>query len=357
MLVPIKVYDAENSRGSYITKRKNFKRTSVLNDYDKTIQFSFPTVDYSMACEDYAEFEGELYVIKEISPEKNGFRDVTAVLCLEELENKVYTNYSRRGTAPDILADLVAGTGWSVNCTTEDDAELTISGNRTNAKNLIGSVKELFCLEIRYDNKNKIVYAADQIGTDRGMVFLQGINMAKVEDKVDTYDYCTRLIPIGKNGIDITSVNNGKNYIDAEGARKVITQFFVDETYETPETLLKVSRYKLDEASKPNTVITAKILDLYRLYGARYQNYFYGLGDTVGIVSEKGKLSGKYRIAKMVEYPDAPEKNTVELANRTKSFEDYAKKIKAMMQDVEDHKIVISGMNEISKDRILEICS
>lgn len=357
MLKPIKIYDSEGLRDRYITKRKSIKITSILNEYDKRIQFSFPSADYQIYCEDYIEFEGEKYVVKEVSQERNGFRDVTAILCLEELENKTFVEYSNTGTAEAISQDVTSDTGWTLDFESDDDTEIAISVSRTNAKDLIEDTKEQSCLEVKYDSGNKVVYMAEKIGKDRGVIFLKGINLIKVEDKTDTYDYCTRLIPIGKGGIDISSVNNGKNYIDADGAKKIITQFFTDEAYGTPEILLKASRYKLDELSKPNIVITVKVLDLYRAYGSRFENYFYDLGDEVRIVDEKGKLSDKYRISKMVEYPDTPEKNTIELANRTKSFEDYAKKLKAMMKDAEDAKIVISGMSEITDEKVIEICS
>ena len=46
----------------------------------------------------------------------------------------------------------------------------------------------------------------------------------------------------------------------------------------------------------------------------------YGIGDTVTLISKQKGIKDKQRIVKIVEYPESPEKNTVELSNVNKTF-------------------------------------
>ena len=46
----------------------------------------------------------------------------------------------------------------------------------------------------------------------------------------------------------------------------------------------------------------------------------YGIGDTVTLVSKKTRTREKQRIVKITEYPESPEKNTVEISNARKSL-------------------------------------
>ena len=51
----------------------------------------------------------------------------------------------------------------------------------------------------------------------------------------------------------------------------------------------------------------------------------YGIGDTVTLVSKKTRTREKQRIVKITEYPESPEKNTVEISNARKTFAEIQK--------------------------------
>ena len=50
-----------------------------------------------------------------------------------------------------------------------------------------------------------------------------------------------------------------------------------------------------------------------------------GIGDTVTLVSKKTRTREKQRIVKITEYPESPEKNTVEISNARKTFAEIQK--------------------------------
>ena len=79
--------------------------------------------------------------------------------------------------------------------------------------------------------------------------------------------------------------------------------------------------------SKAAVNITVKVIDLAGRDPDRFSAYAFEVGDTVNVVDGKEE-NGKYRVSKKIIYPDQQQKNTVQLANRTKSFADYAKKLR-----------------------------
>lgn len=84
-------------------------------------------------------------------------------------------------------------------------------------------------------------------------------NLKNIERDMDAREVITRIIPLGYgegvNQLDITSVNGGKNYIDAEP--ELIEQFgikkyiMVDRSIEDAQTLYNVAKAMLDEYKRP----------------------------------------------------------------------------------------------------------
>ena len=333
----IKIISASRTKEYYITQRKDFKIETILDSADASVTFSVPDQVYPITCESYVVVEHQEYIVKEISPVKNGYRDVKAILNLEDLEGKLFSTYEKKATAKVHLEEALKDTGWTIQYQLDDNTELTIEDENTTAKAIIDQVREIFGLEVRYNTQSKVLYAARQIGDDEGVVFLKGVNLLKTEIKRDTYNYCTRLYPIGKDGLTIESVNSGKKYIDAAGAEKVVAQYWEDTAYETAEGLLTAARYKLAEMAQTAVTVTVKIVDLAGKNKNKYAMYAFEVGDTVSVVDVKE--NGKYRVTKKTIYPDQQHKNTVQLSNRNKSFADYAKQLKA--KSYETDKIII----------------
>ena len=72
--------------------------------------------------------------------------------------------------------------------------------------------------------------------------------------------------------------------------------------------------------SKPYVAYAADVIDLAR-QSEKYSSVFdYDIGDTVWMISRKTRTKEKQRIVKLTEYPEAPQNNTVELSNATKTF-------------------------------------
>lgn len=101
-----------------------------------------------------------------------------------------------------------------------------------------------------------------------------GKNLAEIEREVDPSNIVNRLYPLGAgegvNQLDITSVNNGVNYIEnPESIAKYGLQSYIwtDKRFENAESLLASARRMLDEWSVPKVSYRIKAVDLSSLTG------------------------------------------------------------------------------------------
>lgn len=143
----------------------------------------------------------------------------------------------------------------------------------------------------------------------------------------NSYDFATRLIPIGKDGLMLNI--DGKNYVENhQYSKKVKTMTWKDERYTDVESLKEDAEAKLDELSKPYRSYTAEIINLVEAVQdeekkEQYKEVFsIALGDTVLLISKSTGIRESHRIVKFYEYPLTKEKNKVELANTRLSFEE-----------------------------------
>ena len=149
---------------------------------------------------------------------------------------------------------------------------------------------------------------------------MEGLNLRKLTVKSNTYDFYTRIYPIGKDGIT-PEIMIGVPYLDNhQYSDKIVPKIWKDERYTITENLIEDARAKLETASRPYTAYTADVADL-AAQSEEYGLLDYDIGDTVWIVSKTENTRAKQRIVKMTEYPKDPQKNTCELSSVVKTFE------------------------------------
>ena len=250
------------------------------------------------------------------------FNEYTAQLNVEELETQAFP-YGFESQEQDIRSCLefaFEGTGWTV-------GECSITKKRTinfdkpaTAWDVLQQCLSTYRVECKIDTINKRIDIYEQIGSDKGCYFVEGLNLRKLTVNSDTYDFYTRLIPLGKDGINIEWLT-GKLYLENyQYSSKVKTIVWKDERYTNTTSLIEDGTAKLEEMSKPYRVFSADVVDLAR-QNKRYKNILdFDIGDTVLMISRRTKSREKQRIVKITMYPETPQKNTVELSNTTKTF-------------------------------------
>lgn len=324
------LYTKEHERVALLKGTSEEKIVSTLSSGDKELSFKYRKDGKhwsQIECEGYIRTPDDEYVIKDV--ESGTTSDTyTCTLNLEELEGKTFEDgfESVFKTFVQCMEIVLEGTGWTV-------AYCDVSKRRTirkdagaDALSIISQCISTYKIEVRYDTINKTISAYEHIGSDRGRYFMESLNLRALTVGKNTYDFFTELVPIGKDGLTVESVNDGKKYISNYTyctKRKRTT--WIDRRYTDASSLLEDATYKLDEMARPYTTYEADVTDLAKQSKVYRDVLDYSLGDTLTLVSKTEQVREKQRIVKMTEYPRNPEKNTCELSSTRKTFAEIQK--------------------------------
>lgn len=324
----LELYDLSHTR---VTVLKNHKDASVESELsgDKTLSFSWHQKNkQAIPHEYYVRTDKDEFVVKENSKSSNGYRKIVAKLNLETIEGRTWREFIVKNcTAEEAVNYALTDTGWTCSCTIPTDRLRNISMTKVNSYEVLEKIQEAFICEMEFDTFNKVVKVCEQVGSDKGAYFLEGLNLKELTDSGDTYDYATIIIPIGADELSIESVNNGNNYLENyQYSSKKKSIIWEDSSYTDPQALMDDAKYKLNEISKPKRSFRAQTIDLARM-SKKYSALEYSVGDVVTVVSGSSGIREKQRITKTVEYLENPAKNTCDISNTVLSFEDLQKKL------------------------------
>lgn len=319
----MQIFNDKKQRVGILKGFKDRKIVKTLDSGDRELSFKYPSdgemVD-RLKEEYYIRTKDDEYVIRK---KKTGtqFNEYTAQLNVEELEGAVfpYGFESKEQTIRACLEFAFEGTGWKVGVCQITKKRTINKDEETNAWKVLQDCLSTYRTECKINSLTKTIDIYEQIGSDRGRYFIEGLNLKKLTVTSDTYDFYTRLIPLGKDGIGIEWL--GKPYLENyQYSSKIKTYVWSDERYTNTTSLIEDGIAKLDEMSKPYVAYAADVIDFAR-QSEKYSSVFdYDIGDTVWMISRKTRTKEKQRIVKLTEYPESPQKNTVELSNATKTF-------------------------------------
>lgn len=319
----MQIFNDKKQRVGILKGFKDRKIVKTLNSGDRELSFKYPSdgekVD-QLKEEYYIRTKDDEYVIRK---KKTGvkFNEYTAQLNVEELEGAVfpYGFESKEQTIRACLEFAFEGTGWKVGVCQITKKRTINKDEETNAWDVLQDCLSTYRVECKIRSLEKTIDIYEQIGADRGRYFIEGLNLKKLTVTSDTYDFYTRLIPLGKDGIGIEWL--GKPYLENyQYSSKIKTYVWSDERYTNTTSLIEDGIAKLEEMSKPYVAYKADVIDLAR-QSKKYSSVFdFDIGDTVWMISKSTKTKEKQRIVKLTEYPESPQSNTAELSNATKTF-------------------------------------
>lgn len=348
----LKIFNQSHEAVGYIKKYRDCKIESVLSTAEKTLSFTYLGKSGKIDYEYYVQTKDAEYVVKSIRITSDGYPEYTATLNMEELESKTWETFLAKDSSLRDTANLaLAGTGWRV-------AECTVGKKRSmglqnvTSKVVLQKICTVFMCEMQVDSKAKTVSFKEKFGEDKGVYFLQGLNLRKLTLSGDTYDFYTRIIPVGKDGLKITAVNDGKEYIDNfRYSKKIIPYIWQDTSYEDATALMEDAAEKLKDLSIPKKSYTADVRDLaYR--SAEYSILEYNLGDTITLIDRKTGIRDTQRITKIVEYPGDPDKNTCDIANTRETFDEIQSRLKEAASIIEAVKNLDGSINGNAVDKV-----
>ena len=332
----LKIFDQHKKPLGYIVKYTDLKIESELSTGDKTLSFTYRAKKgLDIRNEFYVETKEDRYVVKEAGVSSDDFPTFICQLDLEDLEAEMLETFSAIDVTLTDAANLaLAGTGWIVD--TDIVKKRSVGTMKVTPLSALGKIKDAWMCEMRFDTKNKVVYFREQFGEDKGVFFTKSLNLRKLDLTCDTYDYYTRIIPIGADNLRINDVNGGKSYVENyQYSDKIRTLIWEDTSYEDAETLKEDAEKKLVDMSVPKKSYSADIIDL-AAQRPEYSVMSFGLGDTILLLDKETGVKEKQRIVKLTAYPKDPGKNTCELSNTTLTFEEMQDRLEAAAKAVED---------------------
>lgn len=324
----LQIFDENGNRIGTLTNYKDRAITESLDSGDKELSFLYPITGPMtdlLKEECYIRTKTDEFVLKSVDMGDN-YNTYTASLNVEGLEAAVFVSgfESVEKTVEECLNTAFVGTGWKVKVSGVTKRRTIRETDSTSAWKILQKALTTYRCECSIDSLSKSVEIYERIGEDKGCYFMEGLNIKKPTKKSDTYDFYTRIYPIGKDGITPAAIT-GKDYIDNfQYSKKVKPFVWKDERYTDVESLVEDATAKLEELSRPHKEFAVEVKDLAKAKTSESNVYTdilsYEIGDTVTLISKTGRIREKQRIVKLVRYPESPEKNTAEISNASKTF-------------------------------------
>lgn len=343
----------------------------------------------------YRDKEGNWkeFIIKGIEEIKQPDGIIKSVYCessfYETLGDYIEDKRPYNTTANIALERALEPTRWEVGIV--DDLGInSVNFYHISAKEAVQKVAEAWKGEIR----TRVVVSGNRIvkryvdllarrGNDTGKRFTYTKDIEEIKKIVHRDDVITALYGYGKGeeieetggyGRRITfgDINGGKNYVENEEARLIWGRNNPDGTkshvfgkvefddVEDPEELLRLTKEKLEELSKPLISYECKVIDL-KAYGFEHEGV--ELGDTVVVIDKdfEPELRLKARVISITKDLLEPENNEIILGNFIPSIIDDTVKDKEFInnfrgkQGVWDRSKIISSDLKISANYLNEI--
>ena len=314
----MKVYDTEHQFLSYLTNNiRKVYTTELLETGTKSLCFQIPCEEEYLALvreEYYIETADYEYIVKELVLEENDFFTVYCGPNIEELSGTTFRVFDCFEKNPEQAYTycLSPVPSWSIEYNSTNATVLTLQTAQVSCLEMIRSVAELNGQELWFDTKNKILRIYDRIGRLVSNVYYSNeLSLRKLSKQSSTYDYATVLYPIGKNGLTIASINNGRDFLeDYTYSNKRIEKYWYNDEIEVPERLMGMAQDYLESIAQPNSAYKISLCELGNVR----------LGDTITLVDNLKRIRQNKRIIKIIDYPNEPEKSSVEVSNRQVDF-------------------------------------
>lgn len=162
-------------------------------------------------------------------------------------------------------------------------------------------------LKVRRDGNNRCIDYLVESGKKSSQVIQFGVNLLDLDEYINAEDVFTVLIPLGKQSEDeakdrltISSVNDGKDYIEDETAIKLFGRITETQTWDdvmVPENLLKKGKEYLKAGIEMSVTLTIKAVDLVFL-GVDTESI--KLGEYIRVVSVPHDIDTYFLCSKIV---------------------------------------------------------
>ena len=305
-------FNDETSNSFYFFKNLEVKKE--INELD-ILSFEIPKVYrniFNTECQ--LDENKQSYTIKNIEPFYDGYK----IECKQNIDEWLSFFHKSLNFPYKDIETMIKGiipSGWSYKINGEIKKHRTITADHKSSWEVLEEIVKKFDVEFRIDNKNKILFISEEIGEDKGVFFSDNFNVVDKDISVESFEFATRIIPEGMNGLKISQINDGKDYLENKSySGKTITYYWKDERYTNVKNLKDEAAKKLEVLSRPRVSIKLKVKDLSKAIGVYEQEY--NVGDYVYLIDKDRKTKERFRILAQTTYPNRPFNNEITLANK-----------------------------------------
>lgn len=295
--------------------------------------------------------DGQLYDIKNIEPFYGGYKVECrqAVYTLQAQFNKSL-NFPYQ-TFENILKGILPQ-GWSYKIVGNLKERRTITADHKDSWQVFSEAIKKFNYEYKINSSKQEIIVGKELGTDRGAYFMDDFNIDDKDITEESFEFATRIIPEGMNGLKINQINNGKDYLeDKSYSWKTITYHWKDERYTNIENLKEAAAEKLKALSRPRLTIKLKVKDLSEAVGVYAQKY--EVGDYVYLIDKDRKTKERFRITGGRFYPSKPFENEITLTNRPVDIVDDVKETIELTKEMwEETRVRFETTDEAIKSSV-----
>ena len=315
----LKIYDINHHFLALLDANiNNIYTTDTLSTGQRTLCFEVPCdetyINY-IDEENYVETEDYNYIIKEIKSNDNKYITVYCSADVEQIKGKVFLYFDCYDkNLQQGYTYCLSGTDWTVNYHSNDRTRITYQEPNVCAYDMIRQIADDYGQEIWFDTKRKELNVYPKMGSNLGVYYSNELKLKQLKKNSNTYDYATVLYPFGKDGLTISNINNGKNYLENYSyTNKYLQKIWIDETIEVPEILKKKATDYLNEIAQPKASYQLLVSEI----GDNVN-----IGDEITLVDKIKMIKQVQRVVKIVRYPNAPEKSKLEISNLMSNFYD-----------------------------------
>ena len=346
-----KIFDRNHKQIDILENPYNAIITDELNGIGE-LKFTVPITYKKLQLEGYVQVkDGHEYVIKEITTEGRE-RNVHCVLNIEELLGLVHTTFtSKENNLNDTMKIILNGTTWThVNNSTRTYTR-NLYGTVVSSYHMLQLMSTVFDVEFYFDTHKKIVYIVDRVGEDNGTYFINDLNLKQLSQDTHTHNLITRVIPLGKDNLNISEVNGGKMWLENHTySNKIIYGVWQVTDYDNATKLKEDAQRYLNEMAIPYESYEIQVTDISKL--ANNPDFRYELGDVITIIDNLTETRIKQRIYRKVYNLQDPDSDIINIASKDKSFEDYYKRMQTVA-DMTDKVINTDGtINSEAIDKV-----
>ena len=308
------IYDVNGEKlgNYYLYKYLEIKKE--INELD-IIYFEIPKKYRNYFKAEFEIFEeNQSYIVKNIEPIQSGYK----IECKQNVDEWLSFFHKSVNFPYKDIETMIKGiipNGWSYVIIGEIKKYRTITADHKSSWEVLEEIIKKFDVEFRIDNNEKILFISEKIGEDKGVFFSDDFNIDDKDISVESFEFATRIIPEGMNGLKINQINDGKDYLENKSySGKTINYYWKDERYTNIQNLKDEAAKKLEVLSRPRITIKLKVKDLSKAIGVYEQEY--SIGDYVYLIDTDRKTKERFRVLAGTFFPNKPFNNEITLANK-----------------------------------------